>query len=317
MLDNREIMVSVCCITYNQEKYIQQCLDSIFEQKTNFSFEVIINDDASTDRTPELLKEYKIKYGEKVNLILQKENQFSKGVVILQDIVFPHVRGKYIAFCEGDDYWIDEYKLQKQFDLMEEQKDAAWCTHYVQCVDERGYEITGVTLPPEKTIEPQVMTSAKTIEFMVNNGIQLTSYFIRTELFKPFYEDKPKFVMIAPADDEAMVRYCAAKGSMVFIPEKLTCYRMLSKGSWTSVHEADNDKMRKHYLDMINMIKAFDGFTNHRYIKEIERDLIDKEWKAAFFGKQYKIMRDRRYHEYWEKLPLKTKIKFYVCSLFQ
>lgn len=319
MSDNKNIMVSVCCITYNQEKYIRQCLDSIFMQKTNFSFEVIINDDASSDATPTILREYKEKYGNRVQLILQKENQYSKGVVILQDIVFPHVRGKYISFCEGDDFWNDEYKLQKQFDEMEKSPNASWCTHYVQCVDEQGKNMTGLTLPPSKNrITPsRMMTSEQTMEFIVKNGIQMTSYFIRSNRFKGFYEKTPYFVKIAPVDDEAIVRYCASVGDMIFIPERMSCYRMKAEGSWTSTNDTNDEKMYQHYIEMIKMIREFDNFTNHRFSLYIENDLIDKEWKAALFRKDYKKMMKKRYKKYRVKLSMRNRVKIAIMSLFQ
>lgn len=319
MSDGKDIMVSVCCITYNQEKYIRQCLDSIFMQKTNFEFEVIINDDASADATPSILKEYKEKYGDKLQLILQQENQYSKGVVILKDIVFPRTRGKYIAFCEGDDFWVDEYKLQKQCDAMEENRTASWCTHYVQCVNEQGENIEGITLPPSNNniISSREMTSEQTIDFMVKNGIQLTSYFIRSERFRGFYEDTPEFVKIAPVDDEAIVRYCAGTGNMVFIPERMTCYRMQALGSWTSSNDTNNEKMHHHYVEMLKMIQAFDDFTDHKYAASIERDVIDKEWKAASFAKDYKQMMKNKYKEYRAELPWKNKVKIAILSLFQ
>lgn len=99
------IEVSIICLTYNQEKYIRDTLDGFLIQQTNFNYEILVHDDVSTDGTVEILKEYQQKYPDKIRLILEEENQYSKGVDITKDICFPLVRGKYIAFCEGDDYW--------------------------------------------------------------------------------------------------------------------------------------------------------------------------------------------------------------------
>ena len=112
-------LVSICSITYNHEPYIRQCLDGFMMQKTNFPFEVIIHDDASTDKTADIIREYEAKYPDIVKPIYQKENQYSKGVEICGTYVYPKARGKYIAVCEGDDYWTDPYKLQKQVDFLE------------------------------------------------------------------------------------------------------------------------------------------------------------------------------------------------------
>lgn len=113
-------LVSVCCITYNHAPYISQCVDGFLMQKTSFPFEIIINDDCSNDGTTEILKDYAIKYPDLIHLILHDENQYSKGIRrILATFVYPLVKGKYIAICEGDDYWTDPYKLQKQVDYLE------------------------------------------------------------------------------------------------------------------------------------------------------------------------------------------------------
>ena len=109
----QEPLLSVGVLTYNQENYIRKCLDSILMQKTNFKFEIILNDDCSTDKTVEIIKEYEAKYPDIIKPVYQKENQFSKGKGILRNFLLPRINTKYYAFCEGDDYWTDPYKLQK------------------------------------------------------------------------------------------------------------------------------------------------------------------------------------------------------------
>ena len=120
MIDNsQELIVSVNCIAYNQKKYIQDCLDGIVMQKTTFRFEAIVHDDVSTDGTADVIKEYGEKYPDIIKPIFEKENQWSKNDGSLDRIMLDACKGKYIAFCEGDDYWIDPYKLQKQVDYLE------------------------------------------------------------------------------------------------------------------------------------------------------------------------------------------------------
>src|SRR6056297_2037532 len=112
-------LVSICCITYNHEKYIADALDSFLMQKTNFPFEIIIHDDASTDATPKIIDRYAKQYPKIIKPIYQSENQFSKGRKPLRDFVLPLIRGKYMATCEGDDFWIDDKKLEKQISFLE------------------------------------------------------------------------------------------------------------------------------------------------------------------------------------------------------
>ncbi len=117
-ISNRPL-VSIICTCYNHEKYILQAIEGFLMQKTDFPFEIIIHDDASTDNSKEIIKEYEEKYPELFFNIYQIENQYSKGVEYVTKVVFQAAQGKYIAFCEGDDYWIDPYKLQKQVDILE------------------------------------------------------------------------------------------------------------------------------------------------------------------------------------------------------
>ena len=112
-------LVTIICNTFNQERYIRKTLEGLLMQKTNFLYEVIVHDDASTDRTPSIIREYAEKYPHIIVPILQKENQFSKGVWITNDLLLPMAKGKYIAMCEGDDFWTDPNKLQMQADIME------------------------------------------------------------------------------------------------------------------------------------------------------------------------------------------------------
>lgn len=112
-------LVSICTITYNHSQYIKECLDGFLMQRTNFQFEVLIHDDASTDGTEEIIREYEAKYPEIIKPIYEKENQWVKGRRGSMVFNLPRSRGKYIALCEGDDYWTDPLKLQKQVDFLE------------------------------------------------------------------------------------------------------------------------------------------------------------------------------------------------------
>ena len=124
-----EPLVSISCITYNHAPYIKQCLDGFLMQKTTFSFEVLIHDDASTDGTTEIIKDYAQKYPDIIKPLYEEENQWIKGRRGSAEFNFPRARGKYIALCEGDDYWIDENKLQMQVDFLENNPEYTMCFH--------------------------------------------------------------------------------------------------------------------------------------------------------------------------------------------
>ena len=124
-----DIKVSVICLAYNHEKYIRECLDSILNQKTTFRYEVVIHDDASTDNTANIIQLYEKKYPGIITAIYQKENQYSKGVAIIEEKMLDYASGKYVAFCECDDKWIDFSKLQRQYEYMEAHPECSMCVH--------------------------------------------------------------------------------------------------------------------------------------------------------------------------------------------
>ena len=128
-MNNTIPLVSICCTTYNHVNYIRQCLDGFVMQKTNFPIEILIHDDASTDGTQDIIRGYEAKYPNIIKPIYQKENQYSKGVKVSLVYNYSRAKGKYIALCEGDDYWTDPYKLQKQVDFLESHPDYVMCSH--------------------------------------------------------------------------------------------------------------------------------------------------------------------------------------------
>lgn len=133
------IVVSISCITYNHAPYIRQCLDGFMMQQTNFAFEVLIHDDASTDGTTEIIKEYEAKYPDVIKPIYEEENQWVKGRKGSALFNFPRAKGKYIALCEGDDYWTDPLKLQTQVDFLEQNLDYTMCFHSAEIISNVEY----------------------------------------------------------------------------------------------------------------------------------------------------------------------------------
>jgi glycosyltransferase involved in cell wall biosynthesis len=140
-MNRQQPIVSICCLTFNHAKFVRQCLDGFLLQKTSFPIEILVHDDASTDDTAEILREYEQKYPDIIFPLYETQNKFSNGYRGRMDIVFNYsrARGKYIASCEGDDYWTDPLKLQKQVDFMESHPEYSVCFHRCQYL----YEKTG------------------------------------------------------------------------------------------------------------------------------------------------------------------------------
>src|SRR5690554_4601434 len=126
-------LVTVLCIAYNHEKFIRPCLESLVSQRCDFPFEIIVHDDASTDGTRDIILEFQEKYPELIRVILREENQWSKNPGVI-DILYnnPQAKGNYLAFCEGDDFWIGQDKLQKQVAILEKHPECSMtCGAYV------------------------------------------------------------------------------------------------------------------------------------------------------------------------------------------
>jgi len=133
------ILVSICCVTYNHQPYIKDCLDGFLMQKGNFDIEVLIHDDASTDGTKEIIDKYREKHPDVFFPIFQKENQYSKGIrSFTVKYNFPRCKGKYIALCEGDDYWTDPTKIQQQIDFLEKNQEYVLTGHDAIKISKEG-----------------------------------------------------------------------------------------------------------------------------------------------------------------------------------
>ena len=138
--DDKDIMVSICCLVYNHEQYLRECFDGFVRQQTTFPIEILVHDDASTDHSADIIREYTTKYPDLFKPIYQTDNQHSKGISISATYQFPRAKGKYIALCEGDDYWTDPLKLQKQVEFLEANPDFSLCFHKVQVESENLVE---------------------------------------------------------------------------------------------------------------------------------------------------------------------------------
>lgn len=137
---NQPPLVTVVTICYNHERFIRDCLDGIVSQQTDFAFDVIVVDDASTDSTPRIISEYAAAYPHIFRPILLKENRFSQGKSHFTDTIIPNIHSKYVAICEGDDYWTYPGKLQRQVEFLESHPGYSGCFHHFTIKDETQEE---------------------------------------------------------------------------------------------------------------------------------------------------------------------------------
>ena len=234
-MSNSMPLVSVICATYNQEKFISQCLEGILMQDTDFEFELIINDDASTDHTADIIREYEQKY-DNIVAIYQKHNLWSQGFSIPRTVLYPRVRGKYVAICEGDDYWIDPLKLQKQVDYMEAHPEVSVCATEGYIYNQVSDKMSSLSTLGAGEYTPE--------QFLRENQIFTLSTLIRSDWLME-YQFKlvpvmPRFLM----GDYPMWMFMLKRGKIVKLPDKCVVYRELEES-------ASHTKNDFKYMDFV------------------------------------------------------------------
>jgi len=260
-------MVSIICLTYNHVKYVSHAIEGFLMQKTNFTFEILIHDDASTDGTDQIIKEYALKYPDLFFPIYQSENQYSKGIrTIIATFVLPKCRGKYIALCEGDDYWIDPLKLQKQVDFMESNLDYGLV-----------YSKVKVYIEKEKRFKKHCFgKSISSVEdLLIGNQIPTPTVLFRQEMYFSYLEaiqpDQKHWLM----GDYPLWLWISINSKIKFFDSIFSVYRVLES---SAVHSLDFKKAIL-LVDSYHSIKLF-------YIRKLGYSHLEKKsWEFCFLGK--------------------------------
>ncbi len=222
------ITVAIKCLAFNQEPYIRKCLEGFVMQKTSFRFVAIVHDDASTDGTAEIIREYAQKYPEIIIPILETENQYSKKDRSLSRIVnkaLSETGCKYIAWCEGDDFWTDEYKLQKQVDVLEAHPEYSMCcTNMMRFVQAKGqYKKKIRSLYKDHTISLNYLLYKR-------NKIATVTAMCRTELMKKYWNLTVSFPVWGMGDLPTWL-YMARHGDVCKLKDFTAVYRMLPESA--------------------------------------------------------------------------------------
>ena len=239
-------LLSICCISYNHEKYIRECIEGFLMQKTNFPIEILIFDDASTDKTQEVIKEYA---SENQNIItfIQTENQWQYKRYGLIDWLFPAAKGKYIALCEGDDYWTDPYKLQKQVDFLEANPEYAICFHRAKLKVENGVQINDQFVGPEE--EKDLLIE----DFILSNPVPTVSAIFKNVLHENFedWESKMPFGDLLIYTKILKITNLKAK----YIPDVMGVYRIHDGGIHSGSFANNKLKTFEKHLQHVKLIK--------------------------------------------------------------
>ncbi len=268
-------LVTTRTITYMHEPFIRDCIEGILMQKTTFPVEVVIHDDASTDKTAEIVREYQAKHPQLVKAICQKENQYSKpGKGTIQEDINKLIRGKYIALCEGDDYWTDPLKLQKQVEFMEGHKDCTMCFHAAKVihVDEHN-KITHK--------RPQIGNKEFTVQEIITAGPGLfptASAIARRSVLV----DLPAWYNMAPMGNFPYILNCAVRGRIWYLDEVMSVYHRGTPNSWTNTVLKNKKKSIDHAVGVIEFLNIFNKMTDYKYNSEITLAVEQREIRLLF-----------------------------------
>ncbi|MFZ2331067.1 MAG: glycosyltransferase [Atribacterota bacterium] len=295
-----DILVSISCNTYNHEDYIADAIEGFLIQKTNFKFEILIHDDASTDKTAGIIRGYEKKYPDLIKPIYQTENQYSKGIRI-SNFNRERAIGKYIAICEGDDYWTDPLKLQKQVDFMEKNSDYSVCFHASSVIDYGNKKLFSIIRPAK--------TSRKfNTEDIIEGGggfFPTNSIFYRKNMRNnspDFCNDNTDF-----GDYQLMISLSLI-GKVYYMDENMSIYRYNVPGSWTSRNIMDNQKRINHIEVLNDMLDMVNAETNYKYDSVIQKTKLKNEFNSLILqGRIKEIKKIEPLKNLYDSFSIKRK----------
>ena len=245
-------LVTIACLTFNHVKFIRQTLEGFLAQKIDFPVEIIIHDDASTDGTQEILKEYQSKYPDMIRLELRETNLYSLGVTKMFYFgTILNARGKYIATCEGDDYWIDDLKLQKQIDFLEDNPDYTFSVGGIKML----FEDTGELKDVEERFDVSSKEFYTVKDYLKYFFSQTSTYVFRREGYV-----MPSYCNSFHGEDILMVVIGTGKGKIKYHKDVFSVYRKHSGGVTSKTFN-----WRMHYLDIVNYTEALREIVGRKY----------------------------------------------------
>lgn len=269
-------VVSVCCITYNHENYIAKAIDGFLMQKSSFPFEILIRDDYSTDSTTNIIKHYVDKYPQLIKPIYEKENTYSKGVFPMHQL-FKIAQGEYLTPCEGDDYWTDPLKLQKQVDYLTNNPYYAACFHDCMIIYEgrKSNQKNRLRIGNRNIVE-----DVDLISIINENNIAMASI-----MFKNFIQKTPKYRKETSKGDYALMIWIAEQGKIKYLPEVMSTYRMHDGGVWSSRSSMYKEKENIKFYTLLQ-----EHFTNNKYILKV----LSRKKKYSFYLLSLMLVREKQ-----------------------
>lgn len=311
------VTISIVCITYNHFNYIGKAIESFLSQKTNFNYEIIIHDDASTDGTTQIIEKYQKKYPNLIKPIFQKENKYSKNINICKKYILPIVKGKYIALCEGDDYWTDNYKLQKQVNALETNSDCAISSHYCKCINVKNNKCCGYY--PNKNLinKTGAVDRLDFLNIELFSSIHYNSLLIRTSEWKKYFIEKPNFVNGFSVGDMPLILYFVKNSRLFFIAEEMSVYNNGVPGSWTErIVNNKLNRIKDYEINLNGLIKYKDLYemdTKEYYL--INKKIKQNKYIIECLKHNFSIIFSKEYKNEFNQFSILYKIKLVLLYL--
>ena len=306
------VKVSVYCFAFNHEKFIRDTLEGFVQQKTEFEYEVFVHDDASTDGTKKIIQEYEEKYPEIIKPIYQTVNQYSQGINLVGTHIFPRMSGQYVAICEGDDYWCDNYKLQKQVEFLDNHPEYGACVHNTIILDMDTQE--------KRLLNPAKEPYDLDIKHVIQEGssdYHTSAVMYRMEHAKVIYSSecpefyhKPKNI-----EDYPLAIYLTLHGKVRYIPDVMSVYRYGTPGSFTkSINRLTLYlEVRRSVIDMLNSV---DKYTNYELHPEIQEIIDERYWEIMVLSTDIGVLKEPGIQRVFKKQSLIQKIKTIIKLLY-
>lgn len=312
MNKKKQVVVSIVCDVFNHSHYLRDCLDGFIKQQTSFPFELLIHDDASTDNSQKIINEYVSKYPDIIKFISQKNNQYSQDVRIWGTYQFPRARGKYIALCEGDDYWTDPYKLQKQVDFMEANPDYSMCFHSATEMFERHSDKNRLF----SKIDDREYTALEIYNHWIipTASVLFKKDVVDSELYMNNIAYNPSIVFV----DIALFISCSTIGKVYGFSDVMSVYRRHASGMTNQlVHFSLEFKYCSQGFAMASIFTSNKKLCNLMIEKSIKRTLT-MYWKTVltsdteYRSKSYLLLKQN-----FKKRPflilVQSLIRFYMA----
>ncbi len=303
-----EPLVTVILPTHNHAPFIAHAIESVLMQQTSYPFDILLHDDASTDGTADICRQYAAKYPEKITLIAQTVNQYTIDRRIQSHILIPRVKAKYTAILDGDDYWVDPNKLQRQLDYLESNPDCTLCIGAADLVDVKDRVIGHVAPYAEsRIVDPADMIRG-------GGGFTATNTIVMpTQLLK----ELPKFADYIEAEDIPFQLLGALKGYAWYDAETLIAYRLTVPGSWSTRQYASSMETRiKTSRDIIALNEGYDEFSGGKYHDAFVEAIRYQEFLILCYRHKLREAMKPPYRVFYDRLSTNRKIRLRCEKLF-